>query len=71
MNCVLLGILTRLYLDNMALEANILLLLLLEQPTIANIVAHYLLYKKNYILHKTHSAKRNKKQMKRISSRHF
>jgi hypothetical protein len=30
MNCVLLGVLTRLYLDDMALEANILLLLLSE-----------------------------------------
>lgn len=30
MNCVLLSVLTRLYLDDMALEANILLLLLSE-----------------------------------------
>jgi hypothetical protein len=37
---VLLGILTRLYLDEMALEANILLLILLEQPTITNTVAY-------------------------------
>jgi F0F1-type ATP synthase assembly protein I len=29
-NCILLGVLVRLYLDDMALEANILLLLLLE-----------------------------------------
>jgi hypothetical protein len=40
MNCVLLGVLTRLYLDDVALEANILLLILLEQPTLTNTIAH-------------------------------
>lgn len=40
MNCVLLGVLLRLFLDDITFEANILLLLLLEQPTLTNTVAH-------------------------------
>jgi hypothetical protein len=52
MNCVFLGILAILYLNDMALETNIFLLLLLEQPTLTNIISHF-------ILHKTHYAKRN------------
>jgi len=40
MNCVILGVLARFYLDDMALEANMLLLFLLEQPTLTNTVAH-------------------------------
>jgi len=40
MNCVLLGILVRLYLDDITFKANIQLLLLLEQPTLTNTVAH-------------------------------
>jgi hypothetical protein len=38
MNYVLLRVLARLYLDDMALKVNILLLLLLEQPTLTNTV---------------------------------
>jgi hypothetical protein len=40
MNCVLLGVLARLYLNTMALKANIFLILLLEQPTLTNTVAY-------------------------------
>jgi hypothetical protein len=40
MNCVLFDILARLYLDNMALKTNILLLILLEQLTLINTVAN-------------------------------
>jgi len=40
MNCVLLGVLAMLYLDDKAFEAIIILLLLLEQPTLTNIVVH-------------------------------
>jgi hypothetical protein len=40
MNCVLLGFLAMLYLNDVALEANILLLFLLEQPTLTNTIAH-------------------------------
>jgi hypothetical protein len=61
-----LGVLARLYLNDMALKANILLLILLEYHTLTNTVAHYLLYKKLYILHKAHSVKRNTKQMKHM-----
>lgn len=39
-NFVLLGVLLRLYLDDITFDANILLLLLLEQPTLTNTVAH-------------------------------
>jgi hypothetical protein len=37
---VLFGVLARLYLDDMALEVNIILLLLLEQHTLINTVVH-------------------------------
>jgi len=40
LNCVLLGLLARLYLNDMVIEANIFLLLLLEQSTLINIIAH-------------------------------
>jgi hypothetical protein len=37
---VLFGVLIKLYVDDMVFETNILLLLLLEQPTLTNTVAH-------------------------------
>jgi hypothetical protein len=40
MNCVLLGILLRFYLDDITFEANIQLHLLLEQLILTNTVAH-------------------------------
>jgi ubiquitin C-terminal hydrolase len=40
MNCVLLSVLAMLDLNNMALETNILLFILLEQPTLTNTAVH-------------------------------
>jgi hypothetical protein len=40
MNCMLLALLARLYLNDIALEANIFLFLLLERPTLINTIAH-------------------------------
>jgi hypothetical protein len=56
MNCVLLDFLARLYLNDIAFEANILLLLLLEEPTLTNTVAtncytkHTIFYIKHILL---------------------